>query len=77
MREGGQDDGVGPAGAWHVLDSETEALRMEGPSDTPGEVERFLIDGYRRMSAGEKLRRVAALNRALEQLAESGIGDAT
>lgn len=44
---------------------------MEGRSDTAAEVERLLVDGYRRMSAGEKLRRVAALNRALEQLARA------
>ena len=44
---------------------------MGGPSDTPPAVERLLIDGYRRMSAGAKLRRVASMNRALEQLARA------
>lgn len=44
---------------------------MGAPSDTPAAVERLLIDGYRRMSAGEKLGRVAAMNRALEQLARA------
>jgi len=42
---------------------------MNSPSDTAPEVEQFLIDGYRRMSAAEKLGRVVALNRALDQLA--------
>lgn len=38
-------------------------------TDTPPEVERMLIEGYRRMSPRRKLERVAALNRAVEQLA--------
>ena len=38
------------------------------PSDTAPEVEQFVIDGYRRMSPAEKLGRVVALNRALDQL---------
>jgi hypothetical protein len=42
---------------------------MNSPSDTAPEVEQFLIDGYRRMSPAEKLGRVVALNRALDQLA--------
>ncbi len=40
-------------------------------SDTPPAVERMLIDGYRRMAPQEKLERVVALNRALEQLARA------
>lgn len=44
---------------------------MGAPSDTSPAVERLLIDGYRRMSAGEKLRRVVAMNHALEQLASA------
>ena len=42
---------------------------MAVPSDTPPAVERLLIEGYRRMRPAEKLRRVEALNRALQQLA--------
>ena len=42
---------------------------MSVPSDTSPAVERLLIDGYRSMPPAEKLNRVAALNRALEQLA--------
>lgn len=44
---------------------------MGVPSDTPAAVERIVIDGYRRMSATEKLERVAAMNRALNQLARA------
>ena len=44
---------------------------MGTPSDTPAAVERLLIEGYRRMSVIEKLERVAAMNRALEQLARA------
>jgi hypothetical protein len=39
--------------------------------DTPAEVEQVLVEGYRRMSPAEKLGRVAALNRALIQLARA------
>lgn len=42
---------------------------MSAPSDTTPAVERLLIEGYRRMSPAEKLERVAAMNRALQQLA--------
>jgi voltage-gated potassium channel Kch len=42
---------------------------MTIPSDTSPAVEHFLIAGYRRMTAAEKLGRVVALNRALETLA--------
>jgi hypothetical protein len=44
---------------------------MGVPSDTPPAVERLLIDGYRRMSVTQKLERVAAMNRALDQLARA------
>jgi hypothetical protein len=44
-----------------------------GVSDTPPAVERMLIEGYRRMPPREKLQRVVALNRALEQLARARI----
>lgn len=50
---------------------------MATPSDTPAAVERMLIDGFRRMSPGAKLRRVAAMNRALEQLARARCAPAT
>ena len=40
-------------------------------SDTPLEVERVLVEGYRAMSPRQKLERVIALNRALEQLARA------
>ena len=43
------------------------------PSDTSPEAEAFLLEGYRRMSPGDKLRRVASLNRALVQLAAARI----
>ena len=42
---------------------------MDSPSDTAPAVEQLIIEGYRRMSPAEKLGRVAALNRALDQLA--------
>ena len=44
---------------------------MAEPSDTAPDVERMLIEGYRRMSPVEKLNRVVGLNRALEQLASA------
>lgn len=42
-------------------------------SDTSPAVERRLIEGYREMSPAEKMERVAALNRAVEQLAAARI----
>ena len=39
--------------------------------DTSPAAERVLIEGYRRMSPQQKLERVVALNRALEQLARA------
>lgn len=44
-----------------------------GPSDTSPEAEAFLIEGYRRMSPTDKLRRVESLNRALVKLAAARI----
>jgi hypothetical protein len=41
------------------------------PSDTSSAVEAFLIEGYRRMAPAAKLERVAALNRALDELASA------
>ncbi len=42
-------------------------------SDTSPAAERVLLEGYRRMSPREKLQRVVALNRTLEQLARARI----
>lgn len=42
-------------------------------SDTSPDAQRFLIEGYRRMSPTEKLRRVESMNRSLTQLARSRI----
>ena len=42
---------------------------MTYPSDTSPEVARLVIEGYRRMSPADKIGRVVALNRALEELA--------
>ena len=42
---------------------------MSVPSDTSASIERLLIEGYRRMAPAEKLARVVALNRAVEELA--------
>ena len=39
--------------------------------DTSPAAERVLIEGYRRMDPRQKLERVVALNRALEQLARA------
>jgi hypothetical protein len=41
---------------------------MSIPSDTSPEAQRFMIEGYRRMTPGEKLLRVASLNDALRLL---------
>ena len=46
---------------------------MRAASDTPVAVERMVIDGYRRMSATQKLERVVAMNRALDQLSRARI----
>lgn len=44
-----------------------------GPLDTSPEAERFLIEGYRRMSPSDKLNRVFSLNRMIEQLQRARI----
>lgn len=41
--------------------------------DTPPHIEEILIEGLRRMSAGEKLQRVFELNALLETLAMSDV----
>lgn len=38
------------------------------PSDTHPKVEAFILDGYRRMSVAEKMARVVAMSRAVQQL---------
>lgn len=40
-----------------------------GLSDTPPEIRKLLIEGYRRMSPQQKMRRVLDLNRTVETLA--------
>lgn len=42
-------------------------------TDTHPKVEAFLIDGYRRMSPAQKMERVAALTRAVQELALADI----
>ncbi|HUF49392.1 MAG TPA: hypothetical protein VMN60_01075 [Longimicrobiales bacterium] len=42
-------------------------------SDTAAAAERVLLDGYRLMDPRDRLRRVVALNRALDQLAGARI----
>lgn len=42
-------------------------------TDTSPEAERFLIEGYRRMSPSDKLERVFSLNRMIEQLQRARI----
>jgi len=39
------------------------------PSDTPPDVEEILLEGYRRMTPGERLVRAFDLSRAVQQLA--------
>jgi len=41
--------------------------------DTPPEIERILIEGYRRMSPAEKLQRVCDLNHMVETMAAARI----
>lgn len=40
-------------------------------SDTSSDVEEKLVEGYRQMSAAEKLRKVVSLNEALDTLARA------
>lgn len=44
-----------------------------GKSDTPRELERLIVEGYRRMTPIEKLERVTQLNRSTRTLALAGI----
>lgn len=43
------------------------------PSDTNPQVEAFIVEGYRRMSAAQKLARVTELTRTVQQLALADI----
>jgi hypothetical protein len=43
------------------------------PTDTTRDAEAFITEGYRRMSAADKLRRVADLNEAILELAAARI----
>jgi hypothetical protein len=44
-------------------------LNRSGPNDTDPCIEAMLIEGYRRMSPSQKLERVRALTRAVQELA--------
>jgi hypothetical protein len=53
--------------------SKQEGVVREGRVDTSPAIERILIEGYRRMDPQQKLARVVALNRALDQLSRARI----
>jgi hypothetical protein len=42
---------------------------MPPPSDTSPAAERILVEGFRRMTPADKMKRVASMNRAVEQFA--------
>ena len=44
-------------------------MNRSGPNDTDPRIEAMLIEGYRRMSPSQKLERVRALTRAVQELA--------
>jgi hypothetical protein len=44
-------------------------LDRSAPNDTDPRIEAMLIEGYRRMSPSQKLERVCALTRAVQELA--------
>ena len=48
-------------------------MTNSGVVDTSPDVQSVLIEGYRRMGGHEKFRRVASLNRSIEQLARARI----
>lgn len=48
-------------------------MSRSGVIDTSPEAASVLVEGYRRMDGPEKLRRVASLNRSIEQLARARI----
>ncbi len=41
--------------------------------DTPPEVEKMILEGYRRMTPQEKFRRIIELNRSVEEMAAARI----
>ena len=41
--------------------------------DTPARIEKIVIEGYRKMTSWEKMKRVSELNKAVQQLALSRI----
>jgi hypothetical protein len=41
--------------------------------DTPPEIEEMILEGYRRMTSQEKIRRIVELNRSVEEMAASRI----
>ena len=47
-------------------------MKTQSP-DTHPEIERILIEAYRRMTPGEKFRRIEGMNRSMEMLAMSDI----
>jgi hypothetical protein len=47
-------------------------MRTQSP-DTPPEIEEMMLERYRRMSPGEKLRSVQELNRMVQLMALAGI----
>ena len=59
----------------HAFDAPLRYARqgMPGLSDTHPSAEAFLIEGYRRMSSGDKLHCVEALNETVLQLAAARI----
>ena len=44
-------------------------MSSRAPNDTHPEIERLLIEGYRKMSPARKLERVGALTQAVQELA--------
>ena len=44
-------------------------MKFASPNDTAPEVERILVEGYRRMSPAQKLQRVVELTRGVQQMA--------
>ena len=73
-------DSEGRGGNWRDLEGDGSVPGVSSPydvsmselvlfEDTPLEVERILVDGYRHMSAARKIARVRDLNWTLQQLA--------
>jgi hypothetical protein len=67
-RKGGQAMAETDQGPRDPMDRSPWISRT-GPSDTHPAVEAMLIEGYRRMSPTQKLERVRALTRAVQELA--------